>query len=295
MDFDLTKEQLDIQKAAAEFAEGEFDPDAVMDLDENAQFPDTVRKKACELGFIGMQFPEKYDGAGFGLLESALVIEAFCRQESGMGMALALSDFGAEMILRHGSEAQKQKVLPQISQGKGFITMQDFHINTLADISDLEVFRHCYFELKILGFCLDAISVKRICFDTATTLLRQCLARQPVSSRRYFPGYIRVIGFVELVNQAYFNIFDIVPYQANCILRHYDSNTYIIVIQYITHRVTLFDKMSLHFSRIHHNEFTVCRTFHYQLSQLFLQAGHTVLYQLQFFQCNVGLYYIFCK
>jgi len=122
MDFHLTTEQIDIQKAASEFARGEFDPDAALDYDLRQQFPLSIWKKACELGFIGVQFPEEYGGQELGLLENALIVEAFCRQDSGVGMALALSDFGSEMILRNGNEDQKKRVLPFIAQGKGIVT-----------------------------------------------------------------------------------------------------------------------------------------------------------------------------
>jgi alkylation response protein AidB-like acyl-CoA dehydrogenase len=122
MDFHLNTEQIDIQKAASEFAKGEFDPDAALDYDLRQQFPLTIWKNACKLGFIGVHFPEKYGGQELGLLENALIVEAFCRQDSGVGMALALSDFGSEMILRNGNEEQKKTILPFIAQGEGIVT-----------------------------------------------------------------------------------------------------------------------------------------------------------------------------
>ncbi|HUU79883.1 MAG TPA: acyl-CoA dehydrogenase family protein, partial [Acidobacteriota bacterium] len=100
MDFSLTREQIDIQKAAKEFAKGEFDPDAALEYDEKQQFPSVIWKKAAELGFVGVHVPEEYGGQELGLFENVLIVEAFCRQDSGIGMALALSDFGSEMILR---------------------------------------------------------------------------------------------------------------------------------------------------------------------------------------------------
>ncbi|NIQ37140.1 MAG: acyl-CoA dehydrogenase [Proteobacteria bacterium] len=123
MDFSLTAEQIDIQKAAREFARGEFDPDRALEYDENQEFPSAVWRKACELGFIGVQFPEESGGQGLGLLENTLIVETFCRQDSGIGMALALSDFGSEMILRHGDDSQKRQVLPVVARGKGTVTM----------------------------------------------------------------------------------------------------------------------------------------------------------------------------
>jgi len=123
MDFSLTREQVDIQKAAKEFAKGEFDPDAALEYDEKQQFPSVIWKKAAELGFVGVHVPEKYGGQELGIFENALIVEAFCRQDSGIGMALALSDFGSEMILRHGNEGQKRRILPIVAQGEGIVTL----------------------------------------------------------------------------------------------------------------------------------------------------------------------------
>jgi alkylation response protein AidB-like acyl-CoA dehydrogenase len=123
MDFNLTKEQADIQKAAREFAAGEFDPDRILEWDRNQEFPVSIWKKACALGFQGVHFPETYGGQGLELLDHALIIETFCRQDSGIGMAMALSDFGAEIVLAHGTEDQKRQVLPFLAQGKGWLTL----------------------------------------------------------------------------------------------------------------------------------------------------------------------------
>lgn len=123
MDFDLTREQLDIQKAAREFARGEFDPDLALHCDGNLQFPFDIWKKACALGFQGIHYPESYGGQGLGLLENVLITEGFCREDSGFGAALALSDFGSEMILNHGNETQKLTILPLLAQGEGLISL----------------------------------------------------------------------------------------------------------------------------------------------------------------------------
>ncbi len=59
MDFELNKEQRDIQKAAREFAEAEFDKDYMLDLELNHKFPWELLQKASELGFIALDFPEE--------------------------------------------------------------------------------------------------------------------------------------------------------------------------------------------------------------------------------------------
>jgi len=118
MDFELTDEQKDIQRAAKEFAQGEFDRELALELERDHAFPRSIWKKACQLGFVGLHFPEAYGGQGLGILENALVVEEFCRQDSGIGIALSLADFSSEVILRFGNEAQKQEYLPPLTRGE---------------------------------------------------------------------------------------------------------------------------------------------------------------------------------
>ena len=123
MDFRLTTEQTDIKQAATDFAKGEFDPDAALEYDKEQKFPLSIWKKASKLGFIGVNFPEQYGGQDCGLLEYVLIAESFCQQDSGIGIALVLSDFGSGMILRYGNETQKRIILPIVAQGKGIATL----------------------------------------------------------------------------------------------------------------------------------------------------------------------------
>ena len=111
MDFELTDVQKDIQKAAGEFAQGEFDPDLALELDQNRKPPDSLWKKAAQLGFIGIHYPEAFGGQGLGLFESLLSIEAFCRVDSGIGSALSTVDLGSEIILKFGVDEQKERFL----------------------------------------------------------------------------------------------------------------------------------------------------------------------------------------
>ncbi|MDY6862039.1 MAG: acyl-CoA dehydrogenase family protein, partial [Thermodesulfobacteriota bacterium] len=118
MDFELTQEQHGIQKAAREFAEGEFDKDLVLELEMKREFPLEIWKKSCKLGFVGMDFPEEYGGQGYGLFESVLVHEEFCRKAATIGMIVSGSPFGSRIILKNGNEEQKKKYLIPITRGE---------------------------------------------------------------------------------------------------------------------------------------------------------------------------------
>jgi len=118
MDFELTKSQKEIQKAARDFAKGEFDKELALELNRKHKFPEKIWKKAAELGFIGIHFPEEYSGQGMGTLENILVAEEFCSRDSTIGSALILAGFGSECILRFGSGELKEKFLPPVAEGE---------------------------------------------------------------------------------------------------------------------------------------------------------------------------------
>jgi alkylation response protein AidB-like acyl-CoA dehydrogenase len=118
MNFDLSEEQKEIQRAASEFANGEFDKEVALDLERNHQFPFAILKKACQLGFIGIHFPEAYGGQGYGVLENALIVEAFCRRDSGVGVCLSIANFSSEIILRFGNDTQKKRYLIPLTKGE---------------------------------------------------------------------------------------------------------------------------------------------------------------------------------
>jgi alkylation response protein AidB-like acyl-CoA dehydrogenase len=118
MDFELNKEQEAIRTAARDFARGEFDREVALEHERNHTFPKEIWRKACELGFIGIHFPEAYGGQDYGILENVLVVEEFCRQDSGFGVAVTLADFASEIILRFGTEEQKQAYLVPLTEGK---------------------------------------------------------------------------------------------------------------------------------------------------------------------------------
>lgn len=118
MDFELTEEQRDIQKAAREFIAGEYDKEKILEWEQNHTFPFEIWKKAAKLGFIGIHFPEEYGGQGYGIMENILIVEEFCRKDSGVGIAVTLADFSSEVILRFGNHEQKKKYLIPVARGE---------------------------------------------------------------------------------------------------------------------------------------------------------------------------------
>ena len=118
MDFKLTQEQMEIKRAAREFAEKEFTPELALEYDQKEEFPMELYKKAAKLGFTGMRIPQEYDGQGYGVLEECLVVEEFCRVDPGLGVAVSLGNLMVpDVLLKHGTEEQKERYIPPLARG----------------------------------------------------------------------------------------------------------------------------------------------------------------------------------
>ena len=120
MDFTLTKEQKDIATAAKEFAQKEF-PDRAQEFDRQETFDYALWKKACELGFVGVNIKEEYGGAGMGIFECCLVMEEFWAADAGIGGAILSTTFGADLIDMFGTEEQKRKYIPPLPAGEAIM------------------------------------------------------------------------------------------------------------------------------------------------------------------------------
>ena len=120
MDFSLTKEQRDIQRAAREFALGEF-PERAQEFDRDETFDLDIWRKACELGFVGVFIDEAYEGAGLGFFEHCLIVEEFWAVDAGIANAIITASFGAEMLGMFATEEQKKKYLSPIPKGEAIM------------------------------------------------------------------------------------------------------------------------------------------------------------------------------
>ncbi len=138
MDFHLSPEQKDIQKAAREFAEGEFDRDLAIQWDREHTFPREIIRKGAELGFVGIHYPEEYGGGGYGVLEHVLVCEQFCRKDSTIGVCFEIAAFSSEVLLYYGSEELKAKWLPKITAGEATTAGAYTEPNHGSDILSLD-------------------------------------------------------------------------------------------------------------------------------------------------------------
>ncbi|MBA4603405.1 acyl-CoA dehydrogenase family protein [Thermoactinomyces mirandus] len=112
MDFELTREQREIQRLAHEFAEKEIRPKAAY-YDETEEFPWEIVKKAHKIGLTTFSYPEEYGGGGIDdPVTSLLVSEELAWGCAGIAVAVSGSHLPAAAIMAMGTTRQKKKWLP---------------------------------------------------------------------------------------------------------------------------------------------------------------------------------------
>ena len=118
MDFEFDEEHRMLQDAVREFAEKEIMPYG-KEYDESKKYPIEIYKKAAKLGFIGASIPEEYNGAGMDCLAEAIISMEFTRADSSIGSSIDLATLGVPMVLKFGSEEQKENYMAKVPKGEG--------------------------------------------------------------------------------------------------------------------------------------------------------------------------------
>jgi len=114
----LTAEHEMIRQAARDFAEKEIAPIAA-EHDESGEFPlDTIQKMGA-LGFMGLEIPESYGGAGLDTMAYVLALEEICKVDAAHGTIMSVNNsLFCHAIYRWGSEEQKQHFLVPVASGQ---------------------------------------------------------------------------------------------------------------------------------------------------------------------------------
>jgi butyryl-CoA dehydrogenase len=117
MDFELDEQLQLIRNTARDFARSEVAPGADA-RDREHRFPLPEFRKASELGFAGMLVPEKFGGSELGTLALVLVIEEISHADASLGVTLSVQNsLVCSPIVRHATEAQKERWLPGLASG----------------------------------------------------------------------------------------------------------------------------------------------------------------------------------
>ena len=116
--FSLSDEHKMIQNAARDFAQNSIAPIAA-EFDESGEFPRETIKKMGALGFMGLEIPEAYGGAGMDTLAYVLALEEICKADASHGVIMSVNNsLYCHGIMKFGTEEQKKKFVTPIASGK---------------------------------------------------------------------------------------------------------------------------------------------------------------------------------
>ncbi len=114
---DLTDLQREILTTVREFVDKEILPNAT-ELEHADSYPEAIVKGMAEMGLFGLTIPEEYGGLGESLLTYALVVEQIARGWMSVSGVINTHFIVAYLVMQHGSEEQKQRLLPKMATGE---------------------------------------------------------------------------------------------------------------------------------------------------------------------------------
>ncbi|MFC5727922.1 MULTISPECIES: acyl-CoA dehydrogenase family protein [Nocardioides] len=122
----LTEDQTEILKAVRTFVDEQIIPVA-QELEHADEYPTDIVEGLKELGVFGLMIPEEYGGLGESLLTYALCVEEIARGWMSVSGVINTHFIVAYMLMKHGTDEQKQKYLPRMATGdvRGAFSMSE--------------------------------------------------------------------------------------------------------------------------------------------------------------------------
>lgn len=116
--FPLSSEHKMLRDTARDFSQKEIAPIAA-EFDESGEFPSKTIKKMGTLGFMGIEVPEEYGGAGMDTLAYVLALEEICKVDAAHGVIMSVNNsLYCHGILKFGTEEQKQQFVTPVASGE---------------------------------------------------------------------------------------------------------------------------------------------------------------------------------
>jgi acyl-CoA dehydrogenase len=118
LDFSLSPDQQTIRDAVTAIC-GQFSDDYWLERDADGEFPFEFHRTMAEAGWLGIAMPESVGGAGLGITEAAIMMQAVAEAGGGMAAASTIHGpvFSMEPVTIFGSEEQQQRMIPPILSG----------------------------------------------------------------------------------------------------------------------------------------------------------------------------------
>lgn len=139
MDFALTQDQQNIREAVLRQCAA-FSDDYWLEHDRSGEFPGDFYATMAQAGWLGIAMPEAFGGAGLGITEAAVMMQAVAEAGGGMSAASAIHGpvFSLEPVAQFGSAEQQQRMIPPVLRGEEKICFAVTEPNTGLDTTSLK-------------------------------------------------------------------------------------------------------------------------------------------------------------
>ena len=119
MNFELTKEQLQVQEVAREFAQEKLLP-GVIERDESSEFPVGLYKEFGKTGAYGLPYGEEFGGAGGSYMDYVLTVEEISKVDASFGIAYSVNTslYGGSIMNSSAPDELKKKYIAPITYGE---------------------------------------------------------------------------------------------------------------------------------------------------------------------------------
>ena len=119
MDLSFTDDQVAVRDTIAKLCE-KYDDAYWLARDTDGKFPEDFVKDLADGGWLGIAMPEEFGGSGLGITEASLMMQTIAETGAGFSgcSAVHINIFGPNPIVVHGTDEQKERLLPPLIAGK---------------------------------------------------------------------------------------------------------------------------------------------------------------------------------
>ena len=119
MDLSFTDDQIAVRDAIAKLCEN-YDDAYWLERDTDGEFPEAFVKDIADGGWLGIAMPEEVGGSNLGVTEAALMMQTIAQTGARFSgcSAIHINIFGPHTLVVHGTDEQKNRLLPRLIRGE---------------------------------------------------------------------------------------------------------------------------------------------------------------------------------
>lgn len=139
MDFSPTQDQQNIREAVLKHCT-QFPDDYWLERDREGVFPSDFHESMAKAGWLGIAMPEAVGGAGLGITEASIMMQAVAESGGGMSAASSIHGpvFSMQPVSLFGTEEQRQRMIPPVLSGEDRLCFAVTEPNTGLDTTKLK-------------------------------------------------------------------------------------------------------------------------------------------------------------